>query len=121
MIIMIIQNNLRSSIIFCLFSGGMYISSGLFVFSFSFSFVLPIEVILSAILFPIKSPVASAVFYTTLLEAAFAVSIPVFVAVSINFLLYLSPNFLAKGKKPYPLTYFLNFGSVEYLVFIMFI
>ena len=51
MTIMIIQNNLRSSIICCLFSGGMYISSG-----FSFSFVLPIEVILSAILFPIKSP-----------------------------------------------------------------
>ena len=50
-IIMIIQNNLRSSIICCLFSGGMYISSG-------FSFGLPIEVILSAILFPIKSPVA---------------------------------------------------------------
>ena len=57
---MIIQNNLRSSIICCLFSGGMYISSGLFVFSFpfSFSFDLAIEVILSAI----KSPVASAVF-----------------------------------------------------------
>ena len=47
MIIMIIQNNLRSSIICCLLSGGMYISSGLFVFSFSF--VLPNEVILSAI------------------------------------------------------------------------
>ena len=57
---------------------------------FSFSFVLPTEVILSAILFPIKSPVASAVFCTTLLVAVFAVSIPVFVAVSINFFLYLS-------------------------------
>ena len=57
---MIIQNNIRSSIICCLFSGGMYISSGLFVFSFSFD--LPIEAILSAILFPIKSPVAYAVF-----------------------------------------------------------
>ena len=62
MIIMIIQNNLRSSIICCLFSSGMYISSGLFVFYFYFSFDLPTEVILSAILFPIKSPVASAVF-----------------------------------------------------------
>ena len=49
MTIMIIQNNLRSSIICFFFSGGMYISSG-------FSFDLPIEVILSAILFPIKSP-----------------------------------------------------------------
>ena len=62
---MIIQNNLRSSIICCLFSGGMYLSSG-FSFGFSFSFDLPIEVILSAILFPIKSPVASAIFCTTL-------------------------------------------------------
>ena len=58
MTIMIIQNNLRSSIICCLFSDGMYISYGLFIFSF----VLPIEVILSAILLPIKSPVASAFF-----------------------------------------------------------
>ena len=85
---MIIQNILRSLIICCLFSGEMYISSGLLVFSFSFD--LPIEVILSAILFPIKSPVASAVFSTTLLEAVFAASIPVFVAISINFLPYLS-------------------------------
>ena len=61
---MIIQNNLRSSIICCLFSGGMYISSG-FSFGFSFSFDLPTEVILPAILFPTKSPVPSAVFCTT--------------------------------------------------------
>ena len=59
MIVVIIQNNLRSSIICSLFSGEMYISSG---FSFGFYFDLPIKVILSAILFPIKSPVASAVF-----------------------------------------------------------
>ena len=57
---MIIQNNLRSSIICCLFSGGMYISSSFsFGFSFSFSFDLLKEVILSAILFPIKSPSVS--------------------------------------------------------------
>ena len=61
-------------------------------FSFVF-FVLPTEVILSAILFSIKSPVACAVFCTTLLEAVFAASIPVFVALAINFLPYLSPNF----------------------------
>ena len=121
MIIMIIQNNLRLSIICCLFSGGIYISSGLFVFSFSFTFVLPTEVILSDILLPVKSPVASAVFCTTLLEVVFAASISVFVAVSINFLPYLPQNFLANDKKPYPFTYFLNFGSVEYLIFIMFI
>ena len=39
--------------------------------------------------------------------------------VSINFLPYLSLNFLANEKKPYPVTYFLNFGCVEYLSFIM--
>ena len=61
-------------------------------FSFVF-FVLPTEVILSAILVSIKSPVACAVFCTTLLEAVFAASIPVFVALAINFLPYLSPNF----------------------------
>ena len=83
---MIIQNNLRSSIICCLFSGGMYVSSGFsFGFFSGFSFVLPIEVILSAILFPIKSHVSSAVFCTTLLQTVFAASILVFVAVSINF------------------------------------
>ena len=53
------ENSLRSSII-CIFSGGMLISSALFVFPFSFG--SPIEVILSAILFPIRSPVTSAVF-----------------------------------------------------------
>ena len=60
--------------------------------SFSLLFVLPNEVILSAILFPIKSPVASTVFRTTHLEAVFAASIPVFVAVSNNVLPYLLPN-----------------------------
>ena len=85
----------------------------MFSSSFSFVFVLRTEVILSAILFPIKSPVASAVFCTTLLEAVFAASIPVFVAASNNFLPYLSLNFLENYKKSYPLTYFLNFGSVE--------
>ena len=45
--ITITQNNLRSSIIFVFFSGGMLIS---FV-SFGFSFDLPIEVILSAYYF----------------------------------------------------------------------
>ena len=77
----------------------MYISSG-FSFVFVFSFGLPIEVILSTILFPIKSPVDSAVFCTTLLEAIFAASIPALVAVSSNFLLYLLPKFLANDKKP---------------------
>ena len=69
-----------------------------------FSFDLPIEVILSAILFLIKSPVASAVFWTTLLGAVFAAAIPV--AVSFNFVPYLLPHFLANDKNPYPLTLF---------------
>ena len=57
------KNNLKSSIICCLFSGGIIISSGSFIsFSFSLFFDLPNEVIVSAILFPIKSPVASALF-----------------------------------------------------------
>ena len=50
------KNNLKPSIICGHFSGGMYISSGFsFSFSFGFSFDLRIEVILSAILFQIKS------------------------------------------------------------------
>ena len=77
-------------------------------------FLFYTEVILLAILFPIRSPVASAVFWTTLLEAVFVASIPVFVAVSINFLTYLSPNFLANYKKLNPSTYFLYFGSAHF-------
>ena len=61
--------NLRSSIIFCLSSGDIYLSFGI---SLSRSFLIISElfcgklletfVILLAILLPIKSPVASAVF-----------------------------------------------------------
>ena len=61
--------NLRSSITFCLSSGDIYLSFGI---SLSCSFVIVSElfcnerlgtfVILLAILLPIKSPVASAVF-----------------------------------------------------------
>ena len=57
----------RSSIIFCVFYGDIYLSLGISlsnpVFSASFcDEVLKTFVILSAILLPIKSPVASAVF-----------------------------------------------------------
>ena len=61
--------NLRSSIVFCLFSGDIYLSLGI---SLSCLFVTVSEllcwgffetlIILSAILLPIKSPVAFAVF-----------------------------------------------------------
>ena len=44
--------------------------------------------ILLVILFPINSPVASAILWTTFLEAVFAASNPVFVAVSNNFFPY---------------------------------
>ena len=61
----------------CLFSGGIIISSSSLV-SFSLFFNLPSEVILSATLFPIKSPVASALFLTILLPAVLANSLPCF-------------------------------------------
>ena len=61
----------------------------MFLLFFYFSFGLPIQVILSAISFPIKSLVATAVSWTTLFEAVFAAFIPVLVAVSIHFLPYL--------------------------------
>ena len=95
----------------------MYISSTFFVVSFSSD--LPIEVILSPILFPIKSLVVSAVFWTTCLGAVFAACITVFVAVPISFLPYLLPNFQANEKRSYTLIYFLNFDPVEYLTFIL--
>ena len=82
-------------------------------------------VVLSAILLPTKSPVAYAVFWTALCDAVFIASLADFLAVSINFWLYLLlkflPMFLAKDKNPYPLTYILSHGSIEYLIFIIFI
>ena len=79
-------------------------------------------VILSTILLPTKSPVASAVFWITLFEAVFIASVVDFLAVSISFWLYLLLKFLliflAKEKNPYPFTYILSLGSSEYLVFI---
>ena len=62
--------------------------------------------------------VASAVFLTTLLQAVFAASYPIFVAICINSLPYLSPNFLPNDKESYPATYSLYFDSAEYLIFI---
>ena len=110
-----LKTNLSHQYFAVFFSGGMQIFSIFFVSYFD----LITEIILSAILFPIKFLVDCWVSWSTLLEAVFAGSIPVFVAVSLSYLQYLSPNFLANDKKPYPLQYFLNFGSVECLVFIM--
>ena len=67
----------------------------------------------------ISNQPSSGFYITALFGAGFAGSILVFVAESINFLPYLSSNVLTKNKKPYPLTLFLCFGFVEYLIFIM--
>ena len=75
---LIISCCIESSIIWCFFSGGILISYLLFVSFFSLLCSLPTEVILSAILFPVESPVASAGFFPTLSDAVFAASILVF-------------------------------------------
>ena len=78
-------------------------------------------VILSAILLPVKSPVVSAVFWIAVYDAVFIASVVAFLALSISFwpylLLKLLPIFLAKDKNPYPFTYILSVGSIEYLIF----
>ena len=106
--------NLNSSIICFLFSGDMYLSFGDFDSSLSLLFLDFLEtlVILSSIYLPIKSLVASAVFWTALFEAVFIASVVDFLALSRSFLLYLLLNcvfmFLAKDKNPYPLTYIIS-------------
>ena len=107
--------NLKLLIICCLFSGEIIISSSLVLFSLFFD--LPSEVVLSAILFPTKSPVASALFLTIFLPAVLANSLPCFFVISIIFYflllfqyslifyhIYLQ-TFLQMTKKPYPFTY----------------
>ena len=54
-------------------------------------------------------PVASAVFWTTHLEAVFTASIPVFVAVSINFLTIFIAKFSCKGQKAVSFNVFSKF------------
>ena len=64
-VLLLYHINLRSSIIFCFCSGDIYLSlsiSSSFVSELFFSEICETFVILSAVLFPIKSPVASAVF-----------------------------------------------------------
>ena len=62
--------------------------------------------ILSTILFPIDSPITSAVFLTIFFDAVLAASKPDLVAVSINFFWYFTNRFLANYKNLYPLTNF---------------
>ena len=68
--------NLSSWIVCCLSYGDMYLFFGTFILLFCNSLRDFFEtlVILSAILLPIKSPVACAVFSITLFEAAFIAS-----------------------------------------------
>ena len=128
--------NLNSSIICCLSSGDMYLFLWV-VISTSCSYVSSLLcnsladfffetlVILSAILLPIKSPVASAVFWIALFDAVFIASVVVFLALSRIFwsylLLKILPLFSSKDKNPYPFTFILSLRSTEYLPFIIFI
>ena len=110
------------------FSGDVYLSFDVSDSSLDLLFCecvedfLEILVISSAILLPIKSPVASAVFWIALFEAVFIASVVDFLALSISFWLCLLfrflPIFLANDKNPYPFTYILSVGSIEYLIFI---
>ena len=70
-------------------------------------------IISSAIFFPINSPVAPAVLWPTILEAAFAASSPTFARVSNIFFFCICQRFLANDKNPYPLTYFIVLGFIE--------
>ena len=102
----------NSSIIFCLSLGEIYLSFGISLLTSSCDFFDAL-VILSAIILPIKSPVAFpgslSIFSPAVLANFFHTSIPL----SINDLLYLSLKFLAKDIKPYPFTNLLSLGSIE--------
>ena len=87
--------NLNSSIICFLSSGDIYLfldvaisTSSSFVSSFGnflLGFFFETLVILSAILLPMKSPVASAVFWVTLFDTVFIASVVDFLALSRSF------------------------------------
>ena len=83
--------NLNSSIICCLSCGDVYLSFGISLLasfrgnSLEFNSLDFFDVILSAIVLPIKSPVASPVFRIALFEAVFIASVADFLAVSTSF------------------------------------
>ena len=60
----------------------------------------------------INSPVASSALWSSFMEAVFRASS----LVSNNCFLHLLEKFIANDKSPYPLTYFLVLGSIEYRV-----
>ena len=89
------QNNFKSLIICSLFSGGIiisYVSSIILSSSFCALF-LELLVILSAILLPIKSPVASALLANTFLPAILAKSFPALKLLSNIFYLFFFHRF----------------------------
>ena len=102
----------NSSIIFCLSLGEIYLSFGIPLITSSCDFFDAL-VILSAILLPIKSPVAFAVSLSIFLPAVLANVLLTSIHLSIKDLLYLSLKFLPKDIKPYPFTYLLSLGSIE--------
>ena len=93
--------NLNSSIICFLFSGDIYLSFGFSISLLALLFCNSLEyffetlVILSAVLLPIKSAVASAVFWIALFEAVFIASAVDVLALSRSFWLYLLLKFSA--------------------------
>ena len=97
----------NSSIIFCLSLGEIYLSL------LTLSSFCGFDVILSAILLPIKSPVAFLVSLSIFLPAVLAKVLFQSIPLSIKDLPYLSLKFLAKDIKPYPFTYLLSLGSIE--------
>ena len=92
--------NLKSSIIFCLFSKDKYLSRSIcssFVSIFSSLFCVEVfetVVIWQAILFPVISPVASAVLLIALFEEVFSASLADCLAWSRRFWLYSLHKFL---------------------------
>ena len=84
------QNNFKSLIICSLFSGEIIISCvSSIILSHSFcSLFLALLVILSVILLPVKSPVASALLVNTFLSAILAKSLPALKLLSNIFLPY---------------------------------
>ena len=79
--------NLKSSIICCLFFGNIYLSFGISISFLALSKLFCKDffetlVILSAILLPIKWPVASAVFWSAVFQAVFIASVVEFLALS---------------------------------------
>ena len=119
--------NLNSSIICCLSFGDMYLflgvalstSTSVSLFYNSLVDIFETLVISSAILLPIKSQVASAVFWIALFDAVFVASVVDFLALSRSFGPYLMlkcvPMFLAKDKNPYPFTDLLVQLNISFL------